>query len=166
MQAECQCRATSGNFSNCIVFSKLRGDRAAWTSGDSRGSGGPVPPGWWFSARVGDHNLAIRIWRSRIRQSSTLQFTRLRCRRRRFWRGGNAVGCARSRATPRVSILESPANDGSILEGVGAVHNCTRWWEIIDLCTKFGRERLSSRLSSVRCLPTRHLSGHENLKSL
>ena len=35
---------------NCIVFSKLRGDRAAWSSADSWDSGGPIPPGWWFSA--------------------------------------------------------------------------------------------------------------------
>src|ERR1700686_4347195 len=50
-QAECQCRAPSGNFFNCIVFSKLRKGRAARTSRDSRDSGGPVPPEWWLSAR-------------------------------------------------------------------------------------------------------------------
>jgi hypothetical protein len=55
VQAECQCRAPGSNFFNCIVSSKLRQDRAAWTNSDSTGSGGPVPPGWWFSARVGDH---------------------------------------------------------------------------------------------------------------
>ena len=35
---------------NGIVFSKLRGGKAAWSSSDSWDSGGPVPPGWWFSA--------------------------------------------------------------------------------------------------------------------
>ena len=50
-QAACQCGAPRGNFLNCIVFSKLREGRAAWTSRDSQGSGGPVPPGWWLSAR-------------------------------------------------------------------------------------------------------------------
>src|ERR1039458_2711273 len=59
-QAACQCRATSGNSFNCIVYGMLREDRAAWTSRDSRGSGGPIPPGWWFSAR----GLAIMIWPS------------------------------------------------------------------------------------------------------
>ena len=44
---------------SCIVFGMLREDRATWTSGNSRASGGPVPPRWWFSARgVGDHVLA------------------------------------------------------------------------------------------------------------
>jgi len=37
---------------------------AAWTSGDSRGSGGPVPPGWWFSA-VLYSLMASTCWRSR-----------------------------------------------------------------------------------------------------
>src|ERR1035441_106512 len=49
-QAECQCRATSGNSFNCIVFSKLRAGGAAWSGDNSWDSGGPVPPGWWFSA--------------------------------------------------------------------------------------------------------------------
>jgi hypothetical protein len=39
------------------------------------GSGGPIPPGWWFSAR----GKRIMLWPSesgdqRIRQSSTLRF--------------------------------------------------------------------------------------------
>jgi hypothetical protein len=60
VQAECQCRAPSCNFLNCIVFSKLGGDRAAWTSGDSWGTGGPVPPGRWFSA-MGWRSLSPRV---------------------------------------------------------------------------------------------------------
>src|SRR5450631_544407 len=66
-QAGCQCRATSGNSFNRIVFGMLREDRAAWTSRDSRApvarfyQGGGSPPGGWR------HNLAIRTWRSIIR---------------------------------------------------------------------------------------------------
>ena len=30
----------------------------------SQAFGGPVPPGWWFSARVGDHHPALRATRT------------------------------------------------------------------------------------------------------
>src|SRR5450631_3721344 len=66
-QAGCQCRATSGNSFNRIVFGMLREDRAAWTCRDSRApvarfyQGGGSPPRGWR------HNLAIRTWRSIIR---------------------------------------------------------------------------------------------------
>jgi hypothetical protein len=59
-QTACQWRATSGTSFNCIIFGMLREDRATWTSRDLRASGGPVPPGWWFSAQ----GLAIMVWAS------------------------------------------------------------------------------------------------------
>jgi hypothetical protein len=58
MQAECQCRATSGNFFNCIVFSKLRGTGQL---GQAAIRGAPVArfhQGGGFRPGVGDHNLA------------------------------------------------------------------------------------------------------------
>jgi hypothetical protein len=35
---------------NCLVVSRLREDRQLAQTSDSQGSGGRIPPGWWFSA--------------------------------------------------------------------------------------------------------------------
>src|SRR5260370_39198361 len=50
-QVDCQCRGRSEKSFNCIIHSKLKATITAWKGADSRDSGGPVPPGWWFSAR-------------------------------------------------------------------------------------------------------------------
>jgi hypothetical protein len=55
VQAECQCRAPGSNFFNCIVSSKLRGDRAAWTSSDSRAPVAQFHQAGGFRPGVGDH---------------------------------------------------------------------------------------------------------------
>src|ERR1035441_4648406 len=66
MQAEYQCCGSWEKSIKCIVVSKLEGILTTWTGVDSRGSGGPVPPGWWFSAGgqpIGgpDHSLDLLI---------------------------------------------------------------------------------------------------------
>jgi len=59
-QAACQYSATNVTSFNCIVFDVLREDRGNLYQAQFAGSGGPVPPMWWFSAR----ELAILSWPS------------------------------------------------------------------------------------------------------
>jgi hypothetical protein len=51
---------TAATLLNGIVFKQVTEDEAEGTSRDSQGSGGPIPPGWWFSASVGGQSLAIQ----------------------------------------------------------------------------------------------------------
>ena len=45
---------TAATLLNGIVFKQVSEDMADWTNRDSQGSGGPIPPGWCFSASVGE----------------------------------------------------------------------------------------------------------------
>ncbi len=51
---------TAATLLNGIVFKQVSEDVAEDTGYDSQGSGGPIPPGWWFSASVGGQSLAIQ----------------------------------------------------------------------------------------------------------
>ena len=51
---------TAATLLNGIVFKQVSEDEAEGTSRDSQGSGGPIPPGWWFSASVGGQSPAIQ----------------------------------------------------------------------------------------------------------
>jgi hypothetical protein len=58
-------RPTEAILFNYIVSKQLSEDEADWTNRDSQGSGGPIPPVWWFSASV-----AGPVWQSRIGPSA------------------------------------------------------------------------------------------------
>src|SRR5437879_7297217 len=53
-------RPTGAILFNHIVSKQVSEDKAYWTNRDSQGSGGPIPPVWWFSASVGGQSLAIQ----------------------------------------------------------------------------------------------------------
>ncbi len=98
-QAACQYSATNVTSFNCIVFDVLREDRGNLYQAQFAGSGGPVPPMWWFSAR----ELAILSWPSTSALGSgksSLRFSLAFVGVEAFWSGGNAVPGA-ARANPR-----------------------------------------------------------------
>ena len=96
---------TAATLLNGIVFKQVTEDEAEGTSRDSQGSGGPIPPGWWFSASVAGQRLAIRAnsVRGRIAQ----------CEDRRLAKRGEvlAVMWAGNSLQPRSGQALSAASD-------------------------------------------------------
>jgi hypothetical protein len=70
MERRCRPSANAGPTEailfNYIVSKQVTEDEADWANRDSQGSGGPIPPVWWFSASVG----GLKVWQSRIGPSA------------------------------------------------------------------------------------------------
>jgi hypothetical protein len=108
--------SAGGDSTNYFICQQVRKDITARTAGDSRRSGGPVPPGWCFSARE-KYNIAVGAFH---------RFGRTRT-------GGALINClsavTRVKSKTR-AVATRKRSAGSRCGSCTRAVSCATWWVI------------------------------------